>query len=101
MRKMVLLPQPLMPMMQWKEPGLHGKAQAVDDVEVLDWVLVGDLLKFQHGMAHRSRVQAISQKPSSYRLQLTKISSSRRYSASVQPSASWSISSTRASLVFW
>src|SRR5699024_385177 len=80
---------------------LHPEGELVDDVEALDGVLVGHLVKFQDGHGYRSRFQAMSQKPSSYRLQVTKISSSRRYSASVHPSARSSISATRASLVCW
>ena len=51
------------------------KGEAVDDVEVLGRVLIGDGIKFQHG--YGSRFQAMSQKPSSYRLHETKISSRR------------------------
>ena len=45
------------------------KGEAVDDVEVLGRVLIGDGIKFQHGFG--SRFQAMSQKPSSYRLHET------------------------------
>ena len=80
---------------------LRPEGEGVDDVKVLAGVPVGHLVKFQDGHGYRSRFQAMSQKPSSYRLQATKISSSRRYSASVHPSARASISAIRALLVCW
>ena len=58
-----------------KGPRLHLKGQLVDDIEVLRGILVGHPAKFQG--AHGSSLHAISQKPSSYRLHATKMSSSR------------------------
>ena len=55
-----------------ERPRLHGKGEAIDDVEVLAGVLVGDVVKAQN--THGCTSHAISQKPSSYRLQLTNTS---------------------------
>ena len=63
-------------------PRLHLKGQSVNDIEVLGGILIGHLTEFQR--AHCSSLHDISQKPSSYRLQATKMSSSRRYSSSLQ-----------------
>ena len=55
-----------------KRARFHGKREPVDDVKILAGILIGNVVKLQD--AHARISQDISQKPSSYRLQLTKTS---------------------------
>ena len=55
-----------------ERPRLHGKGETVDDVEALAGVLVGDVVEAED--THGCTSHAMSQKPSSYRLQFTNTS---------------------------
>ena len=77
-----------------KRAWFHGKGEPVDDIKILTGVLVGNVVEAQN--THVRISQDISQKPSSYRLQLTKTSVRYAICSSVAFAARESINSIKA-----